>query len=517
MIDIPNAWKAAELLRVGQMGQADAQTIKGGIPGIKLMETAGAAVADRAGALFDPTRPVAVLCGPGNNGGDGFVAARLLQERGRDVRLYLLGDVNALKGDAALAAGRWTGPIEPLAPAFDPDGAGIIDALFGAGLTRPLEGGAATGMETLNARGAEVLAVDVPSGVFGDTGEAPGAAVQAHETVTFCRRKPGHFLMPGAALCGAVHVADIGIPDAVVADQRPDTWVNSADIWWPDFPHPGPADHKYTRGHIVIWGNGEMPGAARMAAEGARRAGAGMVSIACLPDDAALFRAGAPGVLVRPMADATAYARFIEHKAKGLIVGPGNGTGADTRDRVLAALASGLPVVLDADGVSVFADDPAPLLAGLHENCVVTPHEGEFARVFGTEGDRLTRVRRAAAESGAVILLKGFDTVIAAPDGRAVINANGSPHLASAGTGDVLAGIVGGLLVQGMAPLSAAVAGVWLHAAAAWTVGHGLIAEDIPGILPGLVRALPLAVAHGQAGHIFSVLPLEPGGKSEQV
>jgi hydroxyethylthiazole kinase-like uncharacterized protein yjeF len=510
------AGSPAALLRVGQMARADADAIAGGIPGIVLMETAGAAVAAQAARMF-AGRPVAVLCGPGNNGGDGFVAARLLRDQGAEVRLYLLGARDRLTGDAALAAERWSGTVEDLTAAFDPAGAAVIDALFGAGLTRPLDGVAAAVAEILNTAGADVLAVDIPSGVMGDTGAVPGPAVRARETITFCRRKPGHFLRPGRDFCGSVRVADIGIPDAVVAAQAPDTWVNSADIWWPDFPHPGPDDHKYTRGHVVIWGAAAMPGAPRLAADGARRAGAGIVSIACLPDDVGVFRAGAPGVLVRPLDDAAMYETYVQDGNKTLVVGPGNGPGPDTRARALAALVTGKPMVLDADGISAFADDPDVLISALHGRCVMTPHDGEFARVFPGAGDRLSRARRAAQVSGAVILLKGFDTVVAAPDGRAVINANGSPHLASAGTGDVLAGITAGLLAQGMDPFPAAAAAVWLHAAAAQRVGHGLIAEDIPGLLPDLVRALPDAVAGGMPGHIFTQLPLEPAAKSEQV
>ncbi|MCF3629238.1 NAD(P)H-hydrate dehydratase [Thalassospiraceae bacterium LMO-SO8] len=510
------AWLPAALLRVGQMAQADAAAIAGGTPGIDLMETAGAAVADRALTLFNG-RPVVVLCGPGNNGGDGFVAARRLTDQGAEVRLYLLGARDGLRGDAALAADRWTGAVEELTAGFDPAGAGVVDALFGAGLARPLDGVAAAVAETLNGASADVLAVDIPSGVMGDTGAVAGAAIKARETMTFCRCKPGHFLRPGRDFCGAVRVADIGIPDAVVAAQAPDTWVNSADIWWPDFPHPGPDDHKYTRGHVVIWGAAAMPGAPRLAADGARRAGAGIVSIACRADDVGVFRAGAPGVLVRPMDDVAIYETYVQDGNKTLVVGPGNGPGPDTRARALAALATGQPVVLDADGISAFADDPDTLIAALHGTCVITPHGGEFARIFPQEGDRLSRARQAARKSGAVVLLKGFDTVIAAPDGRAVINANGSPHLATAGTGDVLAGITAGLLAQGMAPFPAACAAVWLHAAAAQCIGHGLIAEDIPGLMPGIVRALPGAVAEGVPGHIFTHLPLEPAGKSEQV
>lgn len=511
-------WTAAALLRVSQMARADADTITGGTPGIDLMERAGAAVAERAAGLF-PGQPVAVLCGPGNNGGDGFVAARLLADNGADVRLYLLGDRDTVAGDAALAADRWQGGTECLDAGFERSNAGIIDALFGAGLSRPLEGIAADIAQILNDGDADVLAVDIPSGILGDTGEVLGAAIQARETVTFCRPKPGHFLIPGRALCGRIHVADIGIPDTVVNSQNPDTWVNSADLWWPSFPHPGPGDHKYTRGHVVIWGAGAMPGAARMAADGARRAGAGIVTIATLSENLGLFRLGAPGVLVKDASDVDVYADYYlkGDKNQVLLLGPGNGTGPDTRARVLAALDTGKPVVLDADALSVFAGDPAALISALHENCILTPHEGEFGRVFAGGGDKLTRVRRAAEQSGAVVVLKGFDTVIAAPDGRAVINANGSPHLASAGTGDVLAGMTAGLLAQGMVPFLAASAAVWLHSAAAHEVGHGLIAEDIPALLPPIVKALPAAITAGTPGAIFSHLPLEPMGKSEQV
>ena len=507
----PDQWTQAALLRVGQMARADAATIAAGTPGIDLMERAGAAVAARAADLF-AGRPVWVLCGPGNNGGDGFVAARILRDQGMDVRLSLLGEPGKLSGDAALAAEAWAGDVLALDAEFDPGGAGVIDALFGAGLARPLDGPASAVVQTLNQAGTEVLAVDIPSGVMGGTGEIIGGAVQAVETVTFCRRKPAHFLMPGRAACGRVQVADIGIPDAIVADQAPDTWVNSAEIWWPDFPQPGPADHKYTRGHVVIWGNSEMPGAARLAADGARRIGAGIVSIAARSEDLALFRSGAPGVLVKNASDPEIFDRFYKQPAKNqvLLVGPGNGTGNDTRNRVLTSLATGKPMVLDADGVSAFADNPAELIGALHENCVVTPHEGEFARVFPGEGDRLSRARAAARQSGAVVLLKGFDTVIAAPDGRAVINANGSPYLASAGTGDVLAGMIAGLLGQGMAPFPAAAAAVWLHSDAANTVGHGMIAEDIPALLPEVIGAMPEALLLGQAGGLFTHLSLAP-------
>jgi len=515
-VPAPDAWRRAQLLSVAEMARADAAAIAGGIPGIDLMELAGAAVARAVQEDF-PESAVAVLCGPGNNGGDGFVAARLLTDAGRKVNLYLLGDLAALKGDAALAAERWSGPVQPLATA-PPPGTVVVDALFGAGLSRPLDGIAAQVALAVSAQGNPVVAVDVPSGVLGDSGAVAGAAFRAARTVTFCRRKPGHLLEPGRALCGRVTVADIGISDIVVDAIGARTWVNSAEIWWPDFPRPGPSDHKYTRGHIVIWGNGGMPGAARLAAQGARRAGAGMVTIATLPEHGDLFRAGAPGVLVQEFADLRDYAAFLNARVGGLVLGPGNGATPATCQRVLAALRAGKPTVLDADAISAFAGDPAALLSALHPACVLTPHEGEFARLFpDVGGDRLSRSRQAAERAGCTVLLKGFDTVIAAPGGPAVINANGTPHLATAGTGDVLAGMIAGLMGQGMTPFQAAAAACWLHAAAAAGIGHGVIAEDIPEALPGLLQRLGKSYDRMTAGEIFGDFPLAPSGKSEQV
>ncbi len=508
-------WTEAALLTVAEMAAADRAAIAGGVPGIDLMETAGGAVAQRTAAAFAGRR-IAVLCGPGNNGGDGYVAARRLAEAGIDVEVYAFGNPAALRGDAAIAAGRWTGPVaaldEAAVGALLAGDRAIVDALFGAGLSRPLEGPAARAAAAIAAADVPVLAVDVPSGIMGDSGAADGAAFRAVETVTFCRRKPGHFLLPGADMTGRVTVADIGISDAVVAQQGPRTWVNSAEVWYPDLPRPRPEDHKYARGHVCIWGGGEMPGAAHLAAAGARRAGAGMVSILTEPAVAPLFRAGAPGVLVREIPDLAAYQGFIGAKNRQvLLVGPGNGTGADTRDRALAALAVAGPpegggaksVVLDADAISAFAEEPERLISALHDRAVLTPHGGEFARLFGPAADRLSAARQAAARTGATIVLKGFDTIIARPDGAAVINANGVPDLASAGTGDVLAGILAGLLAQGMAPFPAAAAAVWLHGAAAARAGRGLIAEDLPAVLPSVLAALDRHFPEMEAGYRF--------------
>ncbi len=477
------------------MGEADRLAIATGVPGTVLMEHAGRAVTDAICQRWT-ARPVVVLCGPGNNGGDGFVAARLLAEHGWPVRLALLGERSALKGDAAHHAALWTGPVEPLTPECV-DGAGlVVDALFGAGLSRPLGGVAA---ETLRRVRAPLIAVDTPSGVHGSTGAVEGYAPQAALTVTFFRGKPGHWLYPGRGLCGELAVAEIGIPANVLQQIRPHTWRNTPSLW--RVRDVGADDHKYRRGHCLV-ASGVMPGAARLAAHAALRAGAGLVSVAA-PADALAGLATLPAaVILRPCPNLPAFAVLAgEPRVTGIVIGPGAGADGRTRRRVLAALTAGKATVIDADGLSAFAATPDRLFKALAEaDAVLTPHEGEFRRLFpDIEGDKLARTRAAAARADAVVLLKGPDTVIAAPDGRAAINANAPPWLATAGSGDVLSGIIGSLLAQGLPPFEAAAAGAWLHGAAAGAHGPGLIADDLSGCLPA---ALAAARDHERVGQV---------------
>ena len=467
------------------MGEADRLAIAGGVPGPVLMEHAGRAVADTICERWT-ARPAILLCGPGNNGGDGFVIARLLSDRGWPVRLALLGERSALKGDAAHHAALWTGPVEPLSP-DSVDGAGlVVDALFGAGLSRPLEGVPA---ETLRRVRAPLVAVDTPSGVHGTTGAVEGYAPQAALTVTFFRAKPGHWLYPGRGLCGELVVADIGIPPDVLATIRPQIWRNTPALW--RLPGAGTDDHKYRRGHCLV-ATGVMPGAARLAAHAALRAGAGLVSVAARPDATAALAALPAAVIVRPSPHLPAFADLAgEPRVTGVVIGPGAGADGRTRRRVLAALGHGKPAVIDADAITAFADEPERLFAALtHAPAVLTPHAGEFSRLFpDIAGDRLSRARAAAARAGCVVLLKGPDTVIAAPDGRAAINTNAPAWLATAGSGDVLSGIIGGLLAQGLPPFEAAAAAAWLHGEAAAAHGSGLIADDLPDLLPTALAA----------------------------
>ena len=477
------------LLDVNQMGEADRLTVVAGTPSNLLMENAGGSVAQAIIKRWS-ARPVTIMCGPGNNGGDGFVTARHLVEAGWSVRLALLGAREGLKGEAHHHAERWSGAVEPLTPAALEGAELVVDAIFGAGLSRALEGPAEETLAAAAQKGTPIVAIDVPSGVMGDTGEVLGA-VAAVLTVTFFRKKPGHLLLPGRLLCGEVIVTDIGTPPSVLDTIMPKTFENDPALWLAHLPRPKSGGNKYSRGHALISGGYPMTGAARMAARAAARAGAGLTTIAVTEIALPIYAAALTSIMVRPIAAPADFDRLLEdRRISAFLIGPGAGVGEETRSRALAMLGSGRATLLDADAITSFQDDPEALDRAIVDACVVTPHEGEFKRVFDASGDKLQRTRAAARRSGAIIVLKGADTVIAAPDGRAIINANAPPTLATAGSGDVLSGIVLGLLAQGMEPFLAAAAAVWLHGAAAVAFGPGLIAEDLPDLLPSVFRRL---------------------------
>ncbi|MFN3232681.1 MAG: NAD(P)H-hydrate dehydratase [Alphaproteobacteria bacterium] len=479
----------AELLTSEQMYRADALAIEAGTPGITLMENAGRGIADAILSRYAAC-PVTVLCGPGNNGGDGFVVARLLQRAGWSVRLGLLGDVSNLRGDAADMAVRWTGETEVLSPELVSGAGLIIDALFGAGLDRPLAGDLAALVEVINQSPATVVAVDVPSGLEGG-GAVRGSVVQTDLAVTFFRKKPAHVLMPGRALCGEVEVVDIGIPSDVLDEIEPMAWENTPALWGDYFPWPEADGHKYSRGHaVVVSGPMAQGGAARLGARAALRAGAGLVTIACPPGALIAHASQLNAVMTTPFTDLDEV--LADPRRNAVLVGPGNGIGKITFKNALKVLKAGRACVLDADAITAASEKPQKLFKAVEAPCVLTPHEGEFARLFPeiTAGTKLDRTRAAAATSGAVVLLKGPDTVIAAPDGRAAVNTNATPTLATAGSGDVLAGIITGLLAQGMPAFEAAGAGAWLHGLAGALFGPGLIAEDITEMLPEALSEL---------------------------
>lgn len=477
------------LLRVAQMEEADRLTVAAGVPAVDLMEHAGTAVARELMGRWTP-RPVAVLCGPGNNGGDGFVAARILADAGWPVRVALLGARERLRGEALDHAARWTQAVAPLDPRVLDGAELIVDALFGSGLSRGLGADVISTLTAVAQRRLPVVAVDVPSGLMGDSGESLGA-ITATCTVTFTRKKPGHVLLPGRELCGDTRVVDIGTTPAVLERIAVDTWENGPSLWLDHLPQLKASGNKYTRGHALLCGGYPMSGAARMAARGAARAGAGLTTIAVPEAALPVYAAALTSVMVRPLAEPQDLARLLaDSRFTALLIGPGAGINDATRERVLALLATGRPVLLDADALTVFAPHPAALFEAIRGACVLTPHEGEFARLFDAAGDKLMRARAAARKSGAIIVLKGADTVIAAPDGRGIINSNAPASLATAGSGDVLGGMILGLLSQGMDAYLAAAAGVWLHGAAADDFGPGLLAEDLPDLLPGVLRRL---------------------------
>lgn len=506
MVDLAAAFRTGdtesdmELLTTKEMVRADALTVAAGTPGFELMRAAGRAVADAANDLAEEGA-ILVIAGRGNNGGDGFVAAAELAAQGREVSVILLCDRATLKGDAALAAKGWKGEVLPCDPSLIGSPALIIDALFGAGLDRPVKGDPKIMIDAINASGVPVLAVDLPSGINGDSGAVMGAAVLATETVTFFRPKPGHLLLPGRSYCGKLRVIDIGIDDGVLEPIRPTAAENNPDLWQDAFPLPRVDGHKFTKGHaVVLSGDIATTGAARLSARAALRGGAGLVTVAS-PRDALVVNAAAlTAVMVRAVDTAEEFSGLISGKVSACIIGPGAGIGAKTCGIIEAGLAAKRRLVLDADALTSFAEGPDRLFdlikADPESEVVLTPHEGEFFRIFSDFREesevqsKLDRVAAAAKRSGAVVLLKGADTVVASPDGRAAIAANAPPWLATAGSGDVLAGLIGAFLAQGVPAYEAACIGVWMHGEAGSEAGPGLIAEDLTEVMPAVFRRL---------------------------
>lgn len=490
-----------EVLTTAEMERADRLTIAAGTPGFALMLSAGQVVAEAAMDLVEEG-PIVVVAGRGNNGGDGFVAAAELAARGREVSVILLCERDSLKGDAASAARGWKFPVLPFNPQAIGKPALIIDALFGAGLNRPVKGEPYEMIEAINANGTPVIAVDLPSGINGDSGAVMGVAVRATETVTFFRRKGGHLLLPGRIHCGRVRVADIGIDPRVLDEIKPKTSENIPQSWREAFPVPRIDTHKYARGHaIVVSGDIAATGAARMSARGALRAGAGLVTLASPRDALAVHATALTAVMVRAIDTAAEFAELMsDRRLNACVIGPGAGVGERTRDLVLAALSNQRGLVLDADALTSFAEAPDRLFEAIKAShdpqVVLTPHEGEFPRLFSDISNKhplrskLERVRAAAERSGAIVLLKGPDTVVASPHGGAAIASNAPPWLATAGAGDVLSGMIGGLLAQGVPAFEAASIGVWMHGEAGREAGPGLIAEDLPEVLPAVFRRL---------------------------
>ncbi|MXQ12454.1 NAD(P)H-hydrate dehydratase [Microvirga makkahensis] len=482
-----------------EMRQADAWTIESGLPGIELMRRAGHAVARAAAEMLTKEARVIVAAGPGQNGGDGFVVATRLAGMGHRVSLGLLGEVGRLAGDAALAAKDWKGAVEPVESLPFAEADLIVDALFGTGLARDLGGAARVAVERMNASGIPVLAVDLPSGLDGETGRVRGLAVKARRTVTFAARKPCHVLMPGRAFCGEVEVADIGIPRVTLEATGGRLFANAPPLWLDRLPKPGLDFHKYDRGHtLVVSGGATRTGAARLAARAALRIGSGLVTVASPPEALGVNAAHLTAIMLRGCDGPEGLHQILQDaRLNALVLGPALGAHSGTRAMVAVAAHARRSLVLDADALTSFEGLATELHQVFrHAPAVLTPHDGEFRRLFKGHPDildpesKIERAHRAAAYTGAVVVLKGPDTVIAAPDGRAAINENGTPYLGTAGSGDTLCGIVAGLMAQGLPAFEAACAGVWIHAEAGASFGPGLIAEDLAELIPGVLRTL---------------------------
>jgi hydroxyethylthiazole kinase-like uncharacterized protein yjeF len=499
-----------ELLSPAEMSEADRLTIAAGpVDGIGLMRRAGEAVAAEVLRRYPSATHVHVLCGPGNNGGDGYVVARILAGSGVATTIWASGAPRP-QSDAALAAAEC--PIEPrpLSGFRAELGSIVVDALYGAGLSKPLSGDAAKAVEIVADLHLPVVAVDLPSGVSGDSGKVLGKAFTADVTVTFARKKPGHLLLPGRERCGEIVLADIGIGDDIIARLQPQAFENTPALWLRGFPVPAVDAHKYKRGHVGVFSGGpSATGAARLSALAAARSGAGAVTVLSPSNAMQVNAAHLTSIMLRKTDDVADIEEFVgERRPSAFILGPGFGVGDKTQSFGLALLASGQAqdaatqvdgLVFDADAITAFRETADVLFEaarGPHAPALVmTPHDGEFARLFPDIASddalsKLAKARVAAARANAVIVYKGADTVIAAPDGRAAINSNGAPWLATAGSGDVLSGIAAGLLAQAMPAFEAACAAVWIHAEAGSRFGPGLIAEDLPLALVPVLREL---------------------------
>lgn len=500
-----------DVLTGPQMRAAEQALFARGTDSFALMTAAGIAVADAIRDHWAP-QPVTVLCGPGNNGGDGFISAQALRDAGYLVTLLAMRPRDGYRGDAARAAEHWRGEIGAMEAGIlqeaIPPGRLVVDALFGIGLDRALPTVAALVVQHCRQVSAPVVAVDLPSGISAESGQVLGAAMTAAATITFGWAKPGHLLFPGRAHAGRLIVADLGLDADCLAAARlqpgsPCIRSNAPALWSADLPRIGAPDHKYSRGHALVFGSQEMPGAGRLAARAARRVGAGMLSVAAPHEVLPLFQADQPGLIAKPVSRPEDVVEILlDSRISGVLVGAGMLPVAATREAVLNVLASGRPAVVDGGGLTVFADRPQDLFGLGRADVVLTPHEGEFQRLFPDLGpDRLGKLERASAaarRSRCTLVLKGADTVIAAPpagDGdpdRLIINTTASAYLATAGSGDVLAGLILGLLAQGMPAFEAASAAVWLHGSAGLALGPGLIAEDLPERIPELLRGLGL-------------------------
>lgn len=484
------------------MYRADRLAEESGVSSYQLMRNAGQCIAREIIKRYKRGRRAVILCGRGNNGGDGFVVAKILKARGWSVQVGVLKSLKDMKNDALRASVEWKGttfdlslPLPKLKKKINHCSV-IVDALFGIGLNRPVKEKIKGLISAINKSDIPCISVDIPSGIDADSGCVLGTAIRADTTVSFFRPKLGHVLFPGREHTGNLVIVDIGIAGSVLKKITPRVFLNHPDLWAKKFPWPSYKDHKYTRGHALIVGGEGMTGAARLAARACLRSGSGLVTISSSKSASKIYQMEMPEIL-NVVADRPGDLKKVisDRKKNVFLIGPGLGVSKSTLQKVLLLLSKKRPCVLDADAISTFKGSPQKLLRLLSPRCVLTPHEGEFNRIFPKIAKRkninkVTKCILAAADSNAIVLLKGPDTVIAKPEGFAVINHNAPPTLATAGSGDVLAGIITGLIAQGMDSFDASIAGAWIHGEAANLFGPGLVADDLPNLIPQALRGI---------------------------
>lgn len=473
-----------ELLTPKQMNEADHLTIEGGVPGIQLIQSAGDVLLMAVHSHFANAHDVLIVSGIGNNGGDGFVLAERLANSGRNVSVTILGDASDISGDAKLAYDAMPDTIKyddhPNYDNYDL----IVDAIFGAGLCREIKGIYAEAVSQINTSPTKVLSVDLPSGINGATGHILGCAVQADVTATFFRKKPGHILCPGRFYCGEIALGQIGIQNAVLDEIAPACYLNAPHLWLDNYPFPDPLGHKYDKGHALAISAGlEKSGAARLMAKASLRIGAGLVTIACPQDTLSAHAARTDAIMLSPMDGLNDL--LSDARINSICLGPGLDPDVHTRQLVEDVLKLDKSIVLDAGALTAFSNKPDDLFSAIGSRAaptILTPHDGEFARLF-PEIDKsigkIDQAKVAANLAGATIILKGPDTVIAEPNGRIAVSNNAPAWLATAGSGDVLCGMISGLLAQGMPEFEAACAAVWFHGEAGNISGPGLISSEL--------------------------------------
>ncbi|MEO9640873.1 MAG: NAD(P)H-hydrate dehydratase [Lentilitoribacter sp.] len=485
-----------ELLTPEQMSKADALTIESGIAGIELMRRAGAFIFEVLHQHFPKVKTVLVVAGVGNNGGDGFILAELLKRYGYDVAVTIIGDNTKIAGDARLAFDKMSKDIQPIKnPDFD-DYHLIVDGIFGAGLKREVKGDFADIIHAINASATQILAIDLPSGINGQTGKVSGCAIKAQATATFFRYKPGHILFPGRELCGKVYLGQIGISEKVLNQISPRLNLNIPVLWQDHYPILKATGHKYSRGHTLSVSAGlDKSGAARLMAKAALRMGAGLVTIACPSETLSAHAARTDAIMLSKMDNEHELSNILDDKRiNAVCVGPGLDPNEQTRSITKIILNTDKSVVLDAGALTAFSDEPCALfdlIKARSSPTILTPHDGEFARLFPVltlSQDKVKRTKIASETSSATVVLKGPDTVIAKGSNNAAITSNAPPWLATAGSGDVLCGIITALLAQGMPEFEAACAGVWFHGEAGAKAGPGLISSDLEIALKDVIQ-----------------------------